>query len=314
MAKRMNSKQYPERYWHCRVKRNSQDGSNSGAIVNDWSFKEIETKIVNPLIGNRRISIEGLIIKNMDDVLEIQIVQTDYQRKHYADVFNERNRRAGIIIIKDSRLLPFEASNGKDYTDELLFSNSQPDTKPSSKEKKMPNRNSKKVFVIHGRNEKARRAVFDFLRALHLEPLEWNHCITLTREPSPFIGKILDTAFEHAQGVIAIFTGDDEARLRAEFRDPGESEEALTPQARANVIFEAGMAMGRCPERTIIIEIGRIRDFSDKAGRNVVRMSNDAKRRIALVERLRITGCTVDNSGTDWLTAGDFDICTTHSR
>src|SRR5437764_570893 len=29
------------------------------------------------------------------------------------------------------------------------------------------------VFVVHGRNDKLRRSLFDFLRALGLKPLEW---------------------------------------------------------------------------------------------------------------------------------------------
>ena len=42
-------------------------------------------------------------------------------------------------------------------------------------------------------------------------------------------------------------TPDDEAQLREQFRDNSDPvhETTLTPQARANVIFEAGMGMGK---------------------------------------------------------------------
>lgn len=77
-------------------------------------------------------------------------------------------------------------------------------------------------------------------------------------------------------------------------------------QPRANVLFEAGIAMGRAPERTILVEIGRIRPFSDVAGMHTVRMDGSTPRRQELAARLRDAGCEVNLDGTDWHTAGDF--------
>jgi len=37
-------------------------------------------------------------------------------------------------------------------------------------------------------------------------------------------------------------------------------------------------------------------------------MTNDAAKRQELVTKLANAGCNVDPSGTDWLTAGDFDL------
>jgi predicted nucleotide-binding protein len=51
---------------------------------------------------------------------------------------------------------------------------------------------ARKVFVIHGRNEPARRGLFDFLRALGLEPIEWSQAIAMTGQGSPYIGDVLD--------------------------------------------------------------------------------------------------------------------------
>ncbi len=168
--------------------------------------------------------------------------------------------------------------------------------------------NQSRVFVIHGRNEEMRRALFDFLRAIDLRPIEWSEAVALTGKPSPFVGEILEAAMQYAQAIIVLFTGDDQARLRDEFlwvNDPVYEREA-TPQSRPNVIFEAGLALGKYPERTILVQVGTLRPFSDIAGRHFIRLKNSSKSRQELAQRLKLAGCEVDLSGTDWHDAGTF--------
>jgi predicted nucleotide-binding protein len=164
------------------------------------------------------------------------------------------------------------------------------------------------VFVVHGRDERLRAGLFDFLRSIDLRPLEWTEAVKLTGKASPYIGEILDTAFSYAQAVVVLLTPDDEARLREGLR--GEHEQAyekeLTPQARPNVLFEAGMAMAGNPDRTILVQIGYLRPFSDIAGRHTILMDNSTKKRYDLVGRLQSAGCAVNVSGTDWQNAGDL--------
>lgn len=74
-------------------------------------------------------------------------------------------------------------------------------------------------------------------------------------------------------------------------------------------LFEAGMAMGRFPERTILVELGNLRPFSDIGGRHVIRPDNTTQKRQELAQRLETAGCGINLKGTDWHTAGDFLIC-----
>jgi len=155
----------------------------------------------------------------------------------------------------------------------------------------------KKVFVIHGRNKAASDAVFKFLQDIGLEPIEWREAINLSGSAAPFIGQILNSAFDNAQAAVVVMTGDDEARLRDQFIASGDEltdEQDLTPQARANVIFEAGMALARHPKRTVILEFGTLRPFSDIAGRHVVRMANTKECRVDIAMRLQTANCTVN--------------------
>lgn len=170
---------------------------------------------------------------------------------------------------------------------------------------------STKVFVVHGRNALVRDAMFQFLRAVGLKPIEWSQATALCGKGSPFVGEILETAFKSAQAVVVIISGDDEAKLRKEFlldSDPN-YEKKFTPQARPNVLFEAGMAFGFHPDRTILVEVGKSRPFSDMAGRHTVRLDNSTQRRQDLARRLKTAGCSVELSGSDWHSVGDFEKC-----
>lgn len=163
------------------------------------------------------------------------------------------------------------------------------------------------VFVVHGRNEALRRSMFDFLRAIGLQPIEWTQAVALTGKGSPYIGEVLDAAFNEASAVVVLMTPDEVAYLQPQYgRGDNDPEIQPAPQARPNVLFEAGMALGRDQERTILVEVGDVRPFSDVGGRHVVRLGNTVASRQALAMRLQTAGCAVDLSGQDWHTAGDF--------
>jgi hypothetical protein len=164
----------------------------------------------------------------------------------------------------------------------------------------------RRVFVIHGRNEPARAALFAFLRSIGLDPIEWSQAIQMTGKGSPYIGEVLDAAFGAAQAVVVLETPDDIAYLHPSLSYPNDPECDAQPQPRPNVLFEAGMAMGRSPDRTVIVELGAIKVFSDIHGRHVVRLDNSVKKRQDLAQRLLTAGCAVDLTGTDWHEAGDL--------
>ena len=67
----------------------------------------------------------------------------------------------------------------------------------------------RKVFVVHGRNIEARDALFAFLRAIDLHPIEWEEAIAMADDTTPYIGDVLDHAFAKAQAAVVLLTGDD---------------------------------------------------------------------------------------------------------
>jgi predicted nucleotide-binding protein len=159
-----------------------------------------------------------------------------------------------------------------------------------------------KVMVVHGRDDDARRAMFGFLEAIGLVPLEWGELVAETGSAAPYIGQVLKNAFETAKAVVVLFTPDDEAWLKEAFHRPDDPPDEIqpTPQARPNVLFEAGMALGVHPDRTVLVELAKLRPFSDIYGRHVVRIDHTDKPLREIAKRLKTAGCAVDESKVDW--------------
>jgi len=154
------------------------------------------------------------------------------------------------------------------------------------------------IFVVHGRDVAARDAIFAFLRSLGLKPLEWTQALQLTKKGSPYVGEVLDAAFREAAAIVVLLTPDDEAKLKSQFveaRDPA-YERQLTGQARSNVLFEAGMAFGKNPNSTVLVQLGETRPFSDIGGRHVLHLSDTPASRQEFAVKLANAGCNVDTS------------------
>ena len=175
--------------------------------------------------------------------------------------------------------------------------------------------NPQTVFVVHGRDEELRKSLFSFLRALGLQPMEWSQALVHTGKATPYIGEVLDSAFSQAQAVLVMLSPDDEVRLSEQLwaADEPAIECTVQGQSRPNVLFEAGMAFGTHADRTLLVQIGDIKSFSDVAGRHVLRLDNSPEKRNDLAQRLKQAGCSVDTRGRDWVSSGDF-TCTVQAR
>lgn len=165
---------------------------------------------------------------------------------------------------------------------------------------------SRKVFIVHGRNLPAKHAMESFVRALGLEPIDFERdAVVGTGSAAPYTSEIVQSGLQRAQAVIVLFTPDEQVALREELA-ASPDETATEMQPRPNVIFEAGMAFVSHPKRTVIVEIGKVRGFSDIAGIHTVRLDDSIERRQALIGRLKIAGCLIPENPTGWENAGEF--------
>lgn len=272
----------------------------------DLTENQLRDRILTPYEQGRPIVIGGRTIPP-DDIQRLNIAHTDRSSEDLIpSIRAERQASSVFTMISDEW---YVAEKGTDVTDDFIKGPPGSGILPGVGAEGPEIRGPRVVFVVHGRNLAARDALFTFLRSIGLHPLEWSEAVLAAGGGAPYIGDILEKAFSIAQAVVVLMTPDDEARLRKPLQQPGDGlhETRMTPQARPNVLFEAGMAMGRSPERTIIAELGNLRPFSDIAGRHVVRLNNTSQRRQELAHRLQAAGCPVNLTGTDWHNAGDFD-------
>jgi predicted nucleotide-binding protein len=173
------------------------------------------------------------------------------------------------------------------------------------------------VFVVHGRDLEAKNALWAFLKAIGLHPLDWEEdLVALTGQGTPYVGQVLDAAFRHAQAVVVLVTPDDIVKLHPDLIEVGEDpfELEMTGQPRPNVLLEAGMALGFNPTRTILVEIGRRRPISDLGGRHTIRLATESTLR-GLARRLEAAGCSVDRTiDASWSNPDRFSKLGAHSR
>jgi predicted nucleotide-binding protein len=164
-----------------------------------------------------------------------------------------------------------------------------------------PRAKAGRVFLVYGRNRDVRLQLVSILTAIGLEVLNWEQAAALTRKPAPFAQEVLEAAMRNVDAVVVLMSGDEEARLRPEFcaEDEQEIEGVLRPQARPNVIFEAGLAFGLFPKSTVLVQLGRLRQISDLNGMQYVPLDSSPESRQALLNRLRNAGCRIQGAVAD---------------
>jgi hypothetical protein len=160
---------------------------------------------------------------------------------------------------------------------------------------KKPTRD-RSVFLVSGRDRSAHDAVAAVLQDLGLSIVDWESAIARTGRATPHAREVIEAGFSSCGAVVVLLSGDDEARLRQELCTADESytEMVLSPQARPNVIFEAGLACALHPKSTVIVQVGRLRAISDLAGLQFVVLDGSDQSRRSLMNRLRTAGCRLN--------------------
>ena len=162
------------------------------------------------------------------------------------------------LTVKDLELLLEEENEENNFTNTKIENN-----KINS---------SKKIFVVHGRNNDKKYEVSEFLYEQGLTPIILHEQVNSGQTIIEKIEKNSDVAC-----AIILLTPDDEGRLKG-------SNSSLKTRARQNVIFEAGYFMGKLGRNKTIILSGVEETMSDIDGIVYIDINNYKS---ALLKELR---------------------------
>jgi predicted nucleotide-binding protein len=235
------------------------------------------------------------IIDELGDLDLLDVVAPEKKIRTFSLTREGRHQAKRLIDLGDGQSLipPFEGS--------LVpgFGTIDPLTQRGVSEGHLPQ--SRRVAVMHGRDKEAKLWLFDWLRRVGLEPLEWSELVNLTGKGAPYNGEIVEAAFSVAQAVVVLLTPDELGSLHPELSESEDDRPGLAGQPRLNVILEAGMAFQSHPDKTVLVEIGKTREISDLAGRNAIRLDGEQGKLNDLANRLERAKCPVRRNGADWL-------------
>jgi hypothetical protein len=74
---------------------------------------------------------------------------------------------------------------------------------------------------------------------------------------NPYVNEAVTMIMENAQAIVVMLSPDDEAKLKDQFLTKSErsTEGKLRGQARPNVIFETGIAIGTYHKKTVMVQV-----------------------------------------------------------
>ncbi len=140
-----------------------------------------------------------------------------------------------------------------------------------------------RVFVVHGRDDKAKLEVRGFLEQLDLDP------VILDEQPSG--GQTVIEKFEEHTDVdfaVVLLTPDDRGKLA------GSSDESQ-PRARQNVIFEFGFFVGKLGRpRVCVLHKGKVDIMSDYHGVIYIPLDDAGGWKLELATEIKNAGINVD--------------------
>lgn len=157
---------------------------------------------------------------------------------------------------------------------------------------------TRNVFVVHGRDEQARVALFGFLKAIGLHPLGWETLVAATGSSSPYLRDVIMQGIAMAQAAVVLMTPDDVVRLHPELHQADEDRQETVEgmQARPNVILELGMALATYADRTIVLSAGKHRPMADLNGLNYVTLNGSGECLDKVTSRLKTAGCQLGDA------------------
>lgn len=300
--------------YHVRV---SVAGQRHDEVKLDLTIEQLNEQFLEPYGLGRPITVNGRVVE-LSNLERLRISTSDEPARSFLPAIRARERNSNVVVVGGPSAKWKMANYAEDVTDELIKgppgwnvdlveSSSDHNTKVRRVSVPSGPGDRRSVFLVHGRNTDIANAMKEFMRSLDLRIIEWEQAVGLTGEPTPYIGDVINSGLEAADGIVVLATPDDIVRLDPALVEDTEDPELMEArQPRQNVIYEAGMAMALAPNRTLIVATPGTKMLSDIAGRHLAYLNNSPQARKRILSRLQTIGLSVVDSGEGWLEAGDF--------
>jgi predicted nucleotide-binding protein len=135
------------------------------------------------------------------------------------------------------------------------------------------------VYII-GHDSEVANKIDTWLKEIGLKAIKQETATTWIEEGAPFAEDVLDKIFELAKAVIFLLTGEEEVRLREDFRQSKDkdSKKESWLQPNQDQFFEAGYVFARYQKRVFLVQSGHVQPLSDIAGRFIYDFENSDHR------------------------------------
>lgn len=167
--------------YHVRATRKSNPSHDEVRL--DLSREELDERFIRPYMEGRPIVIGGTTIEASD----LGRLRINFTEQTAADLLPvvERERRESNVVAVGITNDWYIADRGGEVTDELITGppgSALPAWPVAAGSDAAPSAgpDPRSVFFVHGRNKQARDSMFTLLRALGLQPIEWNEAVLAT--------------------------------------------------------------------------------------------------------------------------------------
>jgi hypothetical protein len=179
----------PEEYWHVIVSRKQLSGAKArlrdDAVAVDKTRKWIEDRILEPRRHGSAIAVAGHTME-WDEIDRVRITVSEQPSDYLISQIKAEDRASSVAVLGGPGYRWRAAARGADATDDLIVGPPGASVESGPAPVRV---DSRRVMVVYGRDGEARRAMFDFLRALGLEPREWRKLVADTERRLPTSGR-----------------------------------------------------------------------------------------------------------------------------
>ncbi|OUJ14716.1 TIR domain-containing protein [Acetobacter sp. DsW_063] len=248
----------------------------------ETNLGNIEENVVRPYLKNQEIHFEGNFIEK-SNIRGISIKKSTRPIKFLVDEAYSRLGSGVVVVITSESIV--RSSNGLDDITISVFDSVKKslfsDTSEGKKTKPI-NPSSKRIFIVHGRDDLAKTEVARLIEALGLDAVILHEQINSGKTIIEKIEDETDCGF-----AIILYTPCDLGRMS--------SEVAEQPRARQNVIFEHGYLTAKLGRRHVCaLKKGDVETPSDISGIVYTDMDKGGTWKYIVCRELQAVGFVID--------------------